>query len=195
MKFILNSRNIQGVVKISKDVAKHFFFEKSILIESNQMIMKAKQIKDFAATLKRDTYGSTLQRQQTPKWSWKKSNEIWKIWINGLVVWTSERFLANHITAAEPIWRAVSPHPRAAVIRFWPVSESSSSIPTLPSQKSLQYPLWHFLWCEWGRTWLRPIMVAYCFCQRHLIQCPRPHRMAGYLCLRRARAVGTCLAR
>lgn len=71
----------------------------------------------------------------------------------------------------------------------------STSIPTWLLRKSLLYPLWHFLWCEWGRTYSCPRVAAYCSCLRRLIQRPRPHRRAARLCPRPAHAGGTCLAK
>lgn len=72
---------------------------------------------------------------------------------------------------------------------------SSAAIPTWPLRKSLQYPLWHFLWCEWGRTRYRPRAAAYCSCLRRLIRRRRRRTKAARLCRRRARAAGTCLAK
>lgn len=75
------------------------------------------------------------------------------------------------------------------------VSWSCRGIQTWLSPTSLQYPLWHFLWCEWGRIHSDPTEEVYCFCLRRLIQRPRLRtRLMLSLCQRPAPSGDTCLA-
>lgn len=74
------------------------------------------------------------------------------------------------------------------------LSRSCRSIQTWLSPTSLQYPLWHFLWCEWGRIHSHPTQVVYCFCLRRLTQRPRLRATLASLCRRPVLAGDSCHA-
>lgn len=74
------------------------------------------------------------------------------------------------------------------------LSRSCRSIQTWLSPTSLQYPLWHFLWCEWGRIHSHPTQVVYCFCLRRLTQRPRLRTRLASLCRRPVLAGDSCHA-
>lgn len=59
------------------------------------------------------------------------------------------------------------------------------SIQTWHWPTSLQYQLWHFLWCEWGRIHSYPTQEVYCFGLRRLTLLPLRHSRAVTLCRRR----------
>ena len=67
-------------------------------------------------------------------------------------------------------------------------------IQTWLSPTSLQYPLWHFLWCEWGRIQSYPTQEVYCFCLRRLTQRPLRQTRAVTLCRKRLLSAYSCLA-
>jgi len=74
------------------------------------------------------------------------------------------------------------------------LSWSCRGIQTWLSPSSLQYPLWHFLWCEWGRIHSDPTQVVYCFCLRRLTQRPRLRTRLASLCRRPVLAGDSCHA-
>lgn len=74
------------------------------------------------------------------------------------------------------------------------LSRSCRGIQTWLSPSSLQYPLWHFLWCEWGRIHSDPTQVVYCFCLRRLTQRPRLRTRLASLCRRPVLAGDSCHA-
>lgn len=74
------------------------------------------------------------------------------------------------------------------------LSRSCRGIQTWLSPTSLQYPLWHFLWCEWGRIHSHPTQVVYCFCLRRLTQRPRLRTRLASLCRRPVLAGDSCHA-
>ena len=74
------------------------------------------------------------------------------------------------------------------------LSRSCRGIQTWLSPTSLQYPLWHFLWCEWGRIHSHPTQVVYCFCLRRLTQRPRLRATLASLCRRPVLAGDSCHA-
>lgn len=72
-----------------------------------------------------------------------------------------------------------------------PRSRTDPGIPTWPSLMSQLYPLWHFLWCEWGRLHSRPREEAYCSGLPRLIPHLRPRSTGVHLCPRPSHAGGT----